>query len=220
MQCFLTCAVFAMWTSPVIQPVKIMVVLFHEMSHGLVALITGGEIMNISVTQDEGGQCETEGGIVAMIMSAGYLGSMFFGGVLLYLSKFRSYVPVVYTMLTLVLAAAIVTVIRDSYTRAFATGLAATFIVLGLLAPTFLSCFVLRALGTISCLYTIYDIYGDVLASSSSGSALENDANVFANLTGIPPNVVGFMWLAVSVVFFFFVLRFLLLEESDEESPD
>ncbi len=206
-QCFVICAVFAMWTSPIIQPVKIMVVLLHEMSHGLMALLTGGQVVSIAITQSEGGLCETEGGIVALIVSAGYLGSMLFGGFLLYFSKFKESAPIVYTVLTLTLAAAIFTVLRDPFSRTFATGLAATFIFLGLLAPPFLSSLVLQVLGTISCLYSIFDIYGDVLLESSAGN-LENDAQVFAQITGVPPNVVGVSWLAVSVIYFAFVLRF------------
>ena len=214
LQFILICMTFALWTSPIIQPVKIMVVLFHEMSHGLMALVTGGQVINVVITPDEGGLCETEGGVVPLIVSAGYLGSMFFGGLLLYLSKFRSAVSVVYTVLTIVLAAAIFTVLQDPFSRTFATGLAGAFIFLGLLAPAFLASLFLQLLGTVSCLYSIFDIYGDVVVSDG----VENDAQIFSDLTGVSPNLVGFVWLAISVVYFVTVLRFFVLRR-DEPTP-
>lgn len=206
LQAFLMTVVFYMWSSPVIQPIKIMVVLFHEMSHGLMALASGGEVLRIVVTADEGGACETAGGVGELIVSAGYLGSMLFGGLILYLSKIRACVPMVYSLLALILAAAIFSVLHDPYSRTFATGLAGCFIFLGLLAPVFLGVLFLRILGTVSCLYSIIDIYSDILATGAETLA-ENDAVAFSNLTGVPASTVGLIWLCVSVVFFLFVLK-------------
>ena len=209
LQCALMSLVIYAWSSPVIQPVKIMVVLFHEMSHGLMALASGGDVLRIVITADEGGSCETQGGIGTLIVSAGYLGSMLFGGLLLYLSRFRSCVPVVYTLLSLTLGAALFTVLHDPYSRTFATALAGSFIFLGLLAPAFVGVFFLRVLGTVSCLYSIIDIYVDILADHGEQFA-QNDAIAFANLTGIPASTVGAAWLGISLVFFVLVLRALV----------
>lgn len=216
-QCLLMCAVFYLWSSPAIQPVKIMVVLFHEMSHGFAAIATGGKVLTIAVTVEEGGVCETEGGIPELIVSAGYLGSMFFGGLLLYLSRFRGSIPIVYTCLTLTMATAIFTVLHDPFSRSFATALAASFIFLGLISPAFLGMLVLRLMGTISCLYSIIDIYWDVLASRPLGLTVENDAVAFAKLTGVSAEVVGAIWLAVSIVYFLLVMRIILRQAASPE---
>lgn len=213
LQAFLMSLVVYLWASPVILPIKIMVVLFHEMSHGLMALLSGGKVISISITGEEGGSCETEGGIPALIVSAGYLGSMFFGGLLLYLSKYRGCVPVVYTFLTLTLAAAIFTVLHDPFPRTFATAIAGSFIFLGLVAPTFIGALVLRILGTVSCLYSILDIYWDVLATERPGFTIENDAVAFAALTGIPAQVVGVAWLAVSLIYFLSIIKIIVRED-------
>jgi hypothetical protein len=218
-QCFLTAVVFHLWSSPILQPIKIMVVLFHEMSHGLMAILSGGEVVEIVITPDEGGACETSGGIGLLIVSAGYLGSMFFGGLLLYLSKFRGSVPVVYTFLSLILAAAIFTVLEDPYPRTFATALAGCFIFLGLLAPAFLGVFFLRALGTVSCLYSIFDIYWDVLADDRPLHAVQNDAVAFADMTGIPASTVGLAWLVLSAGFFLVVLKSALTRGEGGPAP-
>jgi hypothetical protein len=196
-----------------------MVVLFHEMSHGLMAIATGGRVLEITITADEGGACETEGGTALLIVGAGYLGSMFFGGLLLYLSKFRSAIPVVYTFLTLTVGAAIFSVLHDPYSRTFATGLAGTFIFVGLLSPSFIGALFLRMVGTVSCLYSILDIYWDVLASNRPGIAAENDALVFASLAGISPQTVGFLWLGASVAYFFVILKTVVKVAVKEGQP-
>lgn len=206
-QCFLISVVFYLWASPVIQPVKIMAVLFHEMSHGLMALASGGKVLNIVITADEGGACETEGGVALLIVSSGYLGSMFFGGLILYLSKHRGALPVVYTLLTLLLGAAIFTVLHEPYSRTFAMGLAASFVFAGLLAPAVIGALFLRVLGTVNCLYSLFDIYWDILANNRPGYTPENDAVAFSSLTGVPAEAVGLLWLGASTFFFFFILK-------------
>lgn len=209
-QCLLIGMVFCFWHSPAIQPVKLMVVLFHEMSHGIVALASGGRVLNIAITADEGGWCESDGGVTVLIVSAGYLGSMLTGGLMLYLSRFRASVTGVYILLTLTLTAAIFTVLHDAYSRTFATSLAGSFIVLGFLMPGFLGALFLRLLGTVSCLYSIFDIYWDILANDSPGHAAENDAVAISSITGMAPHAVGFIWLALSVVYFLVVLKIMV----------
>ena len=72
------------------------------------------------------------------VAAAGYLGSMFFGGMILRASRGGAGVPVAYALLTLLLLGAAVTVIHDSYSRTFSLTLAGIFIFLGLIAPLFI----------------------------------------------------------------------------------
>lgn len=219
LQVVLTCLVFYLWSSPLVQPIKLMVVLFHELSHGMMALFTGGKIISILITADEGGACETEGGSEALIVTAGYLGSMFVGGMILYLSRARHFVPLVFGLLTLILVAAITTVIRDSYSRTFASGLAVAFVLCGFLAPSTIGILLLRAIGTFTCLYSIFDIYWDVLADQ--GAAFnQNDAMAFSQLTGAEPQVVGAAWLVACLVFFLVVLKNVLQSEDELPVPE
>lgn len=218
LQMGLMCMVLYLWYSPLVLPLKLMVVLFHEMSHGLVAIVTGGTVVEISITEHEGGACVTEGGIPLAIVSAGYLGSMFFGGMMLYLSRLRFYVSLVYGVLVLILGAAVMTVLHDSYSRTFACALAVSFVFLGFLAPGLLGGFFLRAIGTVSCLYSMVDIYSDVLADANNPVA-QNDAIIFADLSGVSAETVGVAWLAVSVVFFLAILKASLTEVSVKVAP-
>lgn len=58
---------------------------FHEFSHGLAALITGGRIGAISIAFDASGRCLTQGGFTPLILFSGYAGSALWGS-LIYLS--------------------------------------------------------------------------------------------------------------------------------------
>ncbi|MGH9361396.1 MAG: M50 family metallopeptidase [Thermoanaerobaculia bacterium] len=205
-----------LWPSPLMQPIKLLVVLLHELSHGLVALSSGGTVHDIVITPDEGGACESSGGNGVLIACAGYLGSMFFGGMILRASRGGSAVPATFALLSFLVLGAGVTVLHDSYSRAFAFTLAASFIFLGLFAPRFLGALFLRAIGTVSCLYALFDIYSDIVAAEPGSRPLENDAETFAALTGVPAEVVGIAWLAISALFFVAVLRASLQAPPDE----
>ena len=58
---------------------------FHEISHGLAALITGGSIIRIELNFNGSGVCYTGGGIRFIVAIAGYLGAAI-SGMLFYLS--------------------------------------------------------------------------------------------------------------------------------------
>ena len=212
LQIVLTVGIFYFWSTPLIQPIKLMVVLLHEMSHGLMALASGGTVHDIVITPDEGGACRSEGGNALLIAGAGYLGSMFFGGMILRAARGGSSVPVAYAILTLLVLGAAVTVLRDSYSRTFALALGGFFIFIGLIAPSFIGAFGLRLLGTGNCLYAIFDIYSDLVigdtgAITNASSKMQNDAQAFSSLTGVPPQTVGLAWFIVSVLFFMAILK-------------
>ena len=46
----ITVIVFMLWGTPVVYPLKILVVFMHELSHGLAAVFTGGSIEAISLS--------------------------------------------------------------------------------------------------------------------------------------------------------------------------
>jgi hypothetical protein len=134
---------------------------------------------------------------------------MFVGGMVLYLSRAKHFVPVVYGMLTLIMVAAVATVLQDAYSRTFASCLAGAFIFLGFIVPQAFGAFFLRAIGTFACVYSLFDIYWDILAEREGGSVF-NDAVAFSEITGIDPQMVGMAWMLASAVFFIVVLKFAL----------
>lgn len=72
-------------------PLKWMETFFHEISHGLAALITGGKILKIEINWDGSGLCTTLGGVRFWVVFMGYAGASLWGGFIYLLSsKIRS----------------------------------------------------------------------------------------------------------------------------------
>lgn len=52
---------------------------FHEVSHGIAALLTGGKVLRIQLFANGAGLCTTQGGINFVISFAGYAGATLWG---------------------------------------------------------------------------------------------------------------------------------------------
>ncbi|MDQ6993062.1 MAG: M50 family metallopeptidase [Mariprofundus sp.] len=76
----LVIAAFILSYIPVLSwPFSWMMTFFHEISHGMVALLTGGSIVSIRLRLNGSGLCTTTGGIAFMVSLAGYLGAVLWG---------------------------------------------------------------------------------------------------------------------------------------------
>lgn len=207
----ITFAMFALWSTPAVFPLKILVIFLHELSHGLAAILTGGSIEAISLSVQEGGHAITRGGNRFAILSAGYLGSLVLG-MLLLLIALRTHADRaalgLFGMITLLVT---LLYIRDLFPLLFCsiTGL-------GMLATAwFLSRrvndFALRVIGLTSVIYVPYDIFSDTIARSE----LRSDAYMLAEQFGGPTIFWGGLWLVLSLAVIGFCLRFAIGEESN-----
>ena len=79
-------AIGFLWNTLFVYPLKIFVVFMHEVSHGLAAIATGGRILEIQINPQQGGHALTQGGSRFWTLTAGYLGSLLWGGVILLLA--------------------------------------------------------------------------------------------------------------------------------------
>jgi hypothetical protein len=84
----------ALWFIPFAEilsyPFRIFVTFIHEGGHAIAALLTGNSVASLSVSMDGSGETySTQGGTVSQmfVSSAGYLGAMSFGGLLLVLIR-------------------------------------------------------------------------------------------------------------------------------------
>ncbi len=193
----LAAVVYAFWSTVFVWPLRVFVVLLHEVSHGLAAVLTGGRIVSIELSPLEGGLCTTAGGWPFVIASAGYLGSALFGAFFLVLG-FRGR-PRTHRTVTGVLGAALVllTLVYVRTAFGFAYGLVAGALLLAVARwlPEGASSFVLRLLGVTSLLYAPWDITSDLILRSIPAS----DAGALARMTGIPALAWGVLWLAASL---------------------
>jgi hypothetical protein len=74
--------ILALWRTPILDPFKLITVFLHEASHATACKLTCGKVEGMEVTADEGGVTHTRGGYQWFILPAGYLGSSFWGMVL------------------------------------------------------------------------------------------------------------------------------------------
>lgn len=219
LQIVLIVAAIVCWQYPALLPVKLLVVLLHELSHGLMALATGGEVHGLYITMQETGACRTSGGNAFLIISAGYLGSMFFGGLILTCSRSRTQIAVTCFTLGALLLWSAFQVMADDYSRQFAMAAGGVAVLLGIFSPPIIAPLLLRTIGTISCLYALIDIYSDTLSHAAHFHGLHSDATAFAELTGVSSSTVGLVWLVISAIYFFISLKSSLVAPAPEPSP-
>lgn len=189
-------ALWYLWDTPVVYPLKIFVVLLHEISHGAVAVATGGTIERIVLDPRQGGACYCPGGNALLTLSAGYLGSLAWGALLLTAARetrrWTRWVTGLVGGMVLALSALYV---RNLFGILFGVAFGVGLVV----AARYLSHAVNRALLTVlgltSCLYAILDIKSDVLDRPH----LESDAYMLGQLTGIPTMAWGVVWIAIAL---------------------
>lgn len=197
-------ALWFLWDSPVIYPLKVFVVFLHEISHGMVAIATGGSIDRIVLDPAQGGACYCPGGSAFLTLSSGYLGSLGWGAAILTIGqeapRWSRRVAGLIGALVLVLTALY---LRGPFSIVFGLAFGAAMLVSARRLSLGVNRVLLTALGLTSCLYAIFDIKSDVL----DRSALQSDARMLAELTGIPTEVWGILWIALAILVCWLLFR-------------
>ena len=190
--------VVALWDTPVVYPLRILVVFFHEMCHGLMAIVTGGSIVEIQVVAQEGGLALTQGGSRFLTLSAGYLGSLVVGGVILIIAARTHFDRPLSVVLGVILGAVTLFLVRPFIGFGFWFGLAAAAVLVlaGLKLPEQVNDILLRVVGLTSCLYAVLDIKSDVLDRPQ----LQSDAAMLGDLTHLPTLLWGVVWFLTALV--------------------
>jgi len=199
----LVLAVFLLWNTPGMLPLKILVVFFHELSHAMAAVLSGGKVVSISLSPEQGGLTITRGGSLFWVTTAGYIGSLLIGVALFLLAVRGRRDRAVMAALgaTLLLVAALY--MRESFALLFSvvTGVAMLGSARYFNAKT--NDAVLRVIGLTSMGYVPYDILSDTILRSSVGS----DAESLARQFGGAPWFWGGVWLLVSLAVIWWAMR-------------
>jgi len=199
----ITIASIILWETPVIYPFKIMVVLFHEISHGIAAILTGGKVIELNIALDLSGICKIEDGNSFIIASSGYLGSLLFGMLLFYSSFNKKLSHIVLLIISGIIIIFLINSSKNEYLILITTMVLLLLIVIIYKSPTFFSSILLKSLGIISCIYVLIDIKQDIFDSTNSYS----DASMLAELTGIHQAIWGLIWLGLSVIGILYLLK-------------
>ncbi len=200
---------FALWNTIIIYPIKIFVVMLHEISHGLMAELVGGDIIKIEIDPRIGGSCTSTRppGFMPsfLIASAGYLGSLLWGVLIFLIAARTNYER--YLSAFIGIGSLIITYYVIKSGELFGIIFCACFSIFMLVAAKFLPLvfhdYFLKFIGLTSCLYVILDIKSDLISRSNIGS----DADVISQITGIPSIAIGITWLVIALIIVYFMLK-------------
>ena len=190
-------ALWTVWDTAFIYPLKIFVVLMHEISHAAVAVATGGMIEQIVLDPNQGGACYCPGGNAFLTLSAGYLGSLGWG-VLMVSAGQNSRVSTRWVVgaIGLLVLGLTVSYVRGPFGVGFGMAFGSALLLSAKKLAQVWNQRLLLVLGLTSCLYAILDIKSDVLDRPE----LRSDAAMLGELTGIHGVVWGVVWIAVAVL--------------------
>lgn len=187
--------VFAFWSTPLITPLKILIVFFHEISHGLAAYFTGGSIESITFSTGQGGAAWTRGGNIFIVLSAGYVGSLLIGVLIFFIALKTKLDRVLMAGLGIGLLVITMLYVRDGFAIGFAVISGVTMLLCARFLGEAANDLVLRIIGLSSMIYVPYDIFDDTILRSGERS----DAFMLAERFGGTAMIWGGIWLLVSL---------------------
>ena len=200
------------WDWAFIYPIKVFVVLLHEVGHGLAAILTGGEISRIEINANLGGVCWSRGGSMFVVLPAGYLGSMAFGGLILIGAAKTRHDRAISMGIGLAVGAITLLYVRNLFGIVFGLAFAVGMIAVGRFLSEGLNDLLLKFIGMTSSLYAIIDIKEDLISRTVQGS----DAYQMSKLFGLPPLFWGILWIVVAIAC---TALFVAIATEEDDSP-
>jgi Peptidase M50B-like len=216
-------------------PFRIFVTFIHEGGHALAALVTGNSVASLSVAMNASGETyTTQGGIISQVMisSAGYVGSMAFGALLLTL--IRKAVAARIVLLSCGILVFAMTMIFGFIKPLFwvnawsgipFTLLSGLFISAGLVliarfASARVATFFVSFLAVQCVLNALFDLKTLFSLSSPFGPTVQTDALNMANATGIPAIIWTVLWIAFALGILWFAMRLYVARRESSYQPD
>jgi len=216
-------------------PFRIFVTFIHEGGHALAALLTGNSVASLSVATNASGETYTsQGGLISqlLISSAGYLGSMAFGALLLVL--IRKHVKARFILLCCGVLIFGLTMIYGLFKPLFWTNawsgipftlLAGGLISVGLVlmarfASVRVATFFVSFLAVQCVLNALFDLKTVFFLSSPFGPAIPTDAVNMAQATHIPAIFWTVLWIGLALGILWFAMRLYVAGRDRGYQPD
>lgn len=210
-------SVMVLWNTILIKPLKVFTVFLHELGHALMAAIFGYGITGINVFFNESGYTLTRSKgwfSSVMIANGGYLGSVLFALLILYIKRtsLKKYELGSIAILFLAISVKFSGVI--TYTFLFSMLFAITVIILYMFQNEKLTDWVIDILGISSVAYAIYDTFVDTILLQlnlklhliGAWRGPVTDAMRLQQLTYIPAVIWGILWMAAAIFIVFSAL--------------
>lgn len=200
---------FFFWNTYLIYPIKLFIVLLHEISHGLAAILSGGKILQIKIDYALGGLCSVENGSEILIASSGYLGSIVFGGFLYYAAYHKKYLK----LTTSIFALLIIVFAANYINNLFGTIFSILYFLILLFLPRLVNEKVNKiffsSAGLISMLYVLTDIKEDLFTLEFR----QTDAQVLSEVIGFHPIIWGLLWLGIATSIIVYLIKHTIIKQ-------
>jgi hypothetical protein len=218
----------ALWFIPFAEilsyPFRIFVTFIHEGGHALAALLTGNSVQSLSIAMNASGETyTTEGGMLSqmLVSSAGYLGSMTFGALLLVLIRRAVAARVVllgsallilglttiFGLLKPIFAGSWGSLSGIPFTLFAGTALAVGLFLVARFASAKVATFVVSLLAVQCVLNALLDLKTVFFLSSPFAPAVPTDAVNMAHATGIPALFWAIIWIVAALGILSIALR-------------
>ncbi|WP_256367915.1 M50 family metallopeptidase [Ruegeria sp. HKCCD9179] len=207
----ITTLVFLLWNTPVVVPLKILIVFLHELSHAVTIILTGGSVESFSISPQQGGLVIGRGGNRFLSLSAGYLGSLLLGMGLLIIALRTRADRTVLAGFGGVMCLVALLYIRDLFALVFCIGVGSAMIATAWYLRREVSDLVLRVIGLTSVIYVPFDIFDDTIRRSG----MRSDAFMLAEEFGGTTMMWGGVWLVLSALAIYLCLRHCLGPDSN-----
>jgi hypothetical protein len=218
----------ALWFIPFAEvlgyPFRIFVTFIHEGGHAIAALLTGNSVQSLSVAMNASGETyTTQGGVFSqmLVSSAGYLGAMTYGAILLVLIR-RAVAARVVLLGSAVLILVLTTVFGlikpllagswnslsgVPFTLVAGVALAIGLVAVARFASARVATFVVSLLAVQCVLNALLDLKNVLFLSSPFAPTIPTDALNMRNATGIPAIIWAAAWIVVAFGILFLALR-------------
>lgn len=209
----LTLLITLLWNTNALLPLRILTVFLHELSHALAAIVTGGEVLSLSINPNEGGLVTTRGGSPFWISSAGYLGSLLIGAALFVLALRTDWDRAILAGFGMITLAVATFYVRDFFALGFTLATGAAMLAASRYMSLEFNDMVLRVVGVSSMIYAPLDLFDDTIRRAH----LRSDARILAEQVGGSTLLWGGLWLVISVGVIVLTLRYGLPQNSNTQ---
>ena len=197
-------ALWFFWDTRLVYPLKIFVVLLHEISHAIASVATGGGIEKITLDPRQGGACYCFGGNAFITLSAGYLGSLLWGGAMFSAARSdKVKTSWVNGFIGAMVVASTVFFVRGGFGMIFGIAFGLTMIFVSKQMGSAVNRGLLLTLGLTSALYAILDIKSDVLDRPN----IRSDAAMLSEITGVSTTIWGLIWISIAIAVSVWLMR-------------
>ncbi len=207
-----------LWNIPfgewLLYPFKLMATWLHELSHGIVMMLTGAGFHHLEIFKDTSGIAQANSGVNivgrAAIHSAGYMGTALFGAILLVIGQTRTGARSVLASLGAALGISSLLWIQNDFGQISAYIGMTILLVISLIPSERIAVLVVNFIAVEACIHSLLDIR--VLYRSEmvvNGKIVESgsDAHNMALATFGTVPLWASIWLAWSCLCFFVALR-------------